>query len=198
MCEPMITPPPPPNSTNSNTFFIKIYTFLKILLNFFKIKNKAYFPYIYIYVDVAWSPSLSVLSRILINIHELSVVPSYLRSESTAQRAEKHKHDFLRSSGSSIIYFLLLRHLVKQVKFNRDHSRSAEICCRVYACLSFRCLTLYCHSDVRWQWIPEMLMLMSCRLCCGVWTPSSPHTRDSTSLTSYRWKSPDKYLVTLV
>lgn len=187
--------------TNSNTFysflFFQYIYILKILLNFFKIKNKVYFPYIYIYVDVAWSPSLSVLSRNLINIHELSVASSYLRSESTAQRAEKHKHDFLRSSGSSIIYFLLLSHLVKQVKFNRDQSRSAEICCRVYACLSFRCLTLYCHSDVRWQWIPEMLMLMSCSLCCGVWTPSSPHTRDSTSLTSYRWKSPDKYLVIL-
>lgn len=79
-------------------------------MNFFQIKNKAYFSYIYIYVDVAWSPSLSVLSRNLINIHELSVATSYMRSESTAQRAEKHKYDSLRSLGSSIIYFLLLRH----------------------------------------------------------------------------------------
>jgi len=29
----------------------------------------------------------------LINIHEANVVPSYVRSESTAHRAEKHKHD---------------------------------------------------------------------------------------------------------
>jgi len=112
----------------------------------------------------------------LINIHEANVVPSYVRSESTAHRAEKHKHDTVSWTNQGFVV-------------------SIPALPTKYVSRWLTCVV----SDVWWLWMfREVLMLMpkSRRQCCGVWTPCSPHIADSTLLTYYRWESPDKYPVT--